>query len=521
MKKVALILTSFIIMMVVTVALPSKSFAADYQSWYEYPNSPVLTTEYPNQVFINDNELIYSNAPIYVDKATHTMYSTGSMYKAIYVTSGYGVGSAIISTTYHYIKESNCTIYDSNTLINSYILPTTSQQVSKQQWTTSPSSPIITEIYPYQAITQLYGTSYLILSKTKLYADVGKIYSSSEIVDFSFGNNQWIYNDYRTTSFPFESIEQANNPIYNDSTYTNVFFNQTTPVDWITFINPVNSNIYTEYPSIQFYSNNSSLTDAAMELYFNGEKYWSKPVNLNSVSVSLSPDTIPYKGSGNYTIKIMETFGTTMLDEISFTIALPDTYGSYIEIPTYNDGSSYVGFRDLIIRSVGYNNVSLYLNEKLISSVLMEGNSYFNYYQLPYVVGTNIIKITDSSGTVLKSISFTLLSSSGVPQYEPGTSPPSETKINIPVRSSYPDGFIGDIQFGFDTLFAYIKMPFQFIASLLNSMTSFMGNLLNQISGVIGFVTELFSFLPKEITQALSFLIMFSVLFFIIKMVRG
>jgi len=95
---------------------------------------------------------------------------------------------------------------------------------------------------------------------------------------------------------------------------------------------------------------------------------------------------------------------------------------------------------------------------------------------------------------------------------------------NMPKRSDYDWGIIGDVEYYIDLVLFFIGMPFgilatlfDFIGDFINKSTAWFGD---STTGVIGFFTRLFSFLPLQVNVAIGGLVSLFVVFSIFKMMR-
>ena len=92
---------------------------------------------------------------------------------------------------------------------------------------------------------------------------------------------------------------------------------------------------------------------------------------------------------------------------------------------------------------------------------------------------------------------------------------------NAPQRSSYPDGVLGSVEYGFATLMYYIGIPFRYIGEILKSILSWLSQSISWITQISTFLTAIFGFLPKEIVGAMVMIVSVSTVFAIIKIFRG
>ena len=94
--------------------------------------------------------------------------------------------------------------------------------------------------------------------------------------------------------------------------------------------------------------------------------------------------------------------------------------------------------------------------------------------------------------------------------------------IENPVNEAdYPDDIMGKIRYGFDKLFEIITMPFRFIADSLDSVLDWLAESSTWLKSINTFLSGVMGFVPDEIMSAIIMLITVSVIFAIVKVVRG
>lgn len=107
-----------------------------------------------------------------------------------------------------------------------------------QKWDGRPDSPVLTALFPYQAIcTQNYAYGYLLVSEYPLYVNESSYLSlitDTPSKAYGYSGGAWVLsseNDIpgNTISVPnTTSIDQANNDIYTDIAHSAVYFEATT-----------------------------------------------------------------------------------------------------------------------------------------------------------------------------------------------------------------------------------------------------------------------------------------------------
>lgn len=90
-----------------------------------------------------------------------------------------------------------------------------------------------------------------------------------------------------------------------------------------------------------------------------------------------------------------------------------------------------------------------------------------------------------------------------------------------PKRPQYTTGFVGDIQYGFDSLVYYISYPFVMIGNILNQIINWFAQSTSWIANVTTFFGAIFSFLPRIVVEYLVAIFSVTVLFLVIKIARG
>lgn len=98
-----------------------------------------------------------------------------------------------------------------------------------QSWDGFTDSPVLTATYPYQAITKYLTYYYLVYCDNPLWANGSYIYATSGTLRWrTWSGTDWNATENEGTLIK-NSIEEANNDVYGQSTMTSVFFSRTTP----------------------------------------------------------------------------------------------------------------------------------------------------------------------------------------------------------------------------------------------------------------------------------------------------
>lgn len=258
----------------------------EYQSWTGYPDSPVLTYEYPNQCIANNLYLfcgIRSVSEPYVLPNYHILqYGVNHYIGNYFNVRVYGLvdggwvllNSGVSAVYYDVLNEANSDIYTDTNYNVVYFSKTTSpsqdpgtttslirirnlhhkdgaslirnkaafwkqvtNNVGYQKWTGYPESPELTSVYSYQVITPITGASvvFLTLAKGKLYVDGS--YAINYVgfhtwTRYRLTGGAWITeaSDYTNPIYAYNprEISQSNYDIYTDVTLSSVYFAKTT-----------------------------------------------------------------------------------------------------------------------------------------------------------------------------------------------------------------------------------------------------------------------------------------------------
>ena len=90
-----------------------------------------------------------------------------------------------------------------------------------------------------------------------------------------------------------------------------------------------------------------------------------------------------------------------------------------------------------------------------------------------------------------------------------------------PVRTNYEDGVFGSISYGIDTLGYYITAPFVFIGNVITDILEWLAGATVWISQISAFLSAIFGFLPPEILAGMIAIFSVTVVFTILRIIRG
>lgn len=100
--------------------------------------------------------------------------------------------------------------------------------------------------------------------------------------------------------------------------------------------------------------------------------------------------------------------------------------------------------------------------------------------------------------------------------------PVDDRKADKPNRDDYPDTILGSLEFYWDTMIYYIKMPFIFIGDAFKSIIDWINtSILGFIDSFIAIFERLFSFLPYEVVGLLGVGFMVLMIITVVKAIRG
>lgn len=252
------------------------------------------------------------------------------------------------------------------------------------------------------------------------------------------------------------------------------------------------------------------------------------PDGSNSGNMVYVPDGYYYLNNNYKSID----GNTTTLQQIGL--------GFNIKMP-YNVLSDNMTMLQVSIDGINYNPIFLDTNGNVNKSIIYSDTLRFKAdtktiegtLNLKYdlVVGTNKLKLyfKDVTGKVWTStdvvITRTSLPSGGTGGS--GTSGGSTGDIrnpfhdNAPVRTDYPDGIVGDVEYGFATLFYWILFPIRLIGELVYTIIDTVTKVIGLSDGITTALSTLFSSFPSWIVTPLQFIFTAMILIAIISFVRG
>lgn len=222
---------------------PPTPPAPDYQPWENFPDSPVLTEDYPYQFVAADAPFSYlfvSTGRVYNSSGYARCDAAGVLYERttgawVFLVSVNANSNIVLSSK---IVEANADIYTDSSLTTVYFAKTTDTSPAEplyQPWENYPDSPVRTEDYPYQAIIFRFG-----IGDTLIYNNVrpfnvngASVITAGDstnlyrrvLTDGAWGEESVITGNQGMAS-PY--IYEANNDIYTNSSLTTVYFAKTT-----------------------------------------------------------------------------------------------------------------------------------------------------------------------------------------------------------------------------------------------------------------------------------------------------
>lgn len=90
----------------------------------------------------------------------------------------------------------------------------------------------------------------------------------------------------------------------------------------------------------------------------------------------------------------------------------------------------------------------------------------------------------------------------------------------IPLRTDYPDGILGAVQYGFDTLLFYVTFPFQLLVEGLTEATQAIKSVFGATQGLVGPIGSFLEFLPPPLGGMIIMTILLSVIIAVVKFLR-
>lgn len=103
----------------------------------------------------------------------------------------------------------------------------------------------------------------------------------------------------------------------------------------------------------------------------------------------------------------------------------------------------------------------------------------------------------------------------------PGYTSADDVSSGAPDRADYEAGVWGDISCTMDTIKYYITLPFKFIAETFQFIIDWVESSLTWITSVSNLFKVLFGYLPDEVIGGITILFMVTIVFTIIRVVRG
>lgn len=221
------------------------------QKWWDYPDSPVSSQEYPYQAIVKNNSagtLVYlylSKSPMFGHAGYENVTiesSTGLVYYVLGYpynkTAAWGSRQTVSAGSWGgvnngYLEANSDVFLNSSKMVVQF--PKTTDKDKYQKWDGYAATPDSIAIYPYQAIIEEFGYKKLILSKAPIYIVSGpklyincnnwRRYYSTDNPVTSWGNMSDIANPDNVS---YQTIHESNANIYTDSTLTAVYFAKTT-----------------------------------------------------------------------------------------------------------------------------------------------------------------------------------------------------------------------------------------------------------------------------------------------------
>lgn len=388
-----------------------SSTPTDYQQWENYPDSPVLTSDYPYQYIYDTGAdplletavyLFGFDVPAYIveDSGYQFIKNTGSGFYA-YIAADVDPNAWYIDGMYYFtpdieaaygmsenlldiLKEANADIYTDNTFTNVYFAKTTnetsvssnirvrnlrhktsiSSQFINQQWASYPQTPEYSFIFNYQCIIQSYGIYYLVISTSpiKYFTDAGMYYlnptdTSGANISITRYLEDATWNPDRVAE-PFNSLFETNAEFTfiesNHDIYDNLSIVFAKTID-------LNNGSYIDTP-IMGIGKPSIFTDSEYAFQLSGTEYGTGniylfPASSNIFSFQFTAFTIVVYADSNIHYYMWD--GSAWVDQgITSGILRTDIedpyYGKYLLYYFNNDGTTYANY---------YGNYSSYLRD--------------------------------------------------------------------------------------------------------------------------------------------------------------
>lgn len=330
-----------------------------------------------------------------------------------------------------------------------------------QDWVGLPSSPGLTTSYPNQVILQGWGQTWLLMGKGPIYYDATdsnmKCPATMEIYKLNSGvwNFQVIQSSLGT--FTQDMIKQANNPVYSDSTFTTVLLAKTTFIPF-EIISPVNNETV----------NNERLTVKCTAKIAHTIA-WG--VNGNAIAENINAVSVKIKNDLDVTINNMPITPTDVL--ISWKSQDNQYYNLEIDIvlPITISGANTIKVGTNFITQFG----SLFSDDKVVR---YDSTVSINV-TLP--IDTNNDGIDDNTGNPV-------LSTGDKPQ-----------------RADYVSGIDGDINYYWDMLVYYIKMPFTLVRGAFGFLRIQFSGISQDMKDASSMLNSVFTWAPVNLMSLIWF----------------
>lgn len=250
-----------------------------------------------------------------------------------------------------------------------------------------------------------------------------------------------------------------------------------------------------------------------------------------------SGEIIPYGDATNYGIKIDTTYTNTLTGQLldQYLPPIPEYTGDPV-----NDASLDQAREQIAILLNGYYDANTKMTfEQLTMATKLNGSKPFEF---PWVNNSGIIKSGLNSLVVISVLvndektsfynyyyqGMWVHAYAGVEFYienkpDDYNNPtiPTDGGNELPLRENYPEGIVGDVQFGFDTVLYYITFPFKLIGDALYSLGSLIGSAVTSVNNIITPIGTFLDFIPVEVQMMIKLSLISVVLISILKLIRG